>query len=329
MPNDGSCLVVFNLDCAWPVLAPVIWPSQIPRQNVFRTLKPVETNNRGSGSLVLAVLDTAPREGIDLIPCNRCLCRFRATAFGNSFPGIWNVPVKLIGMQTVNNAPSSPAQSNSFLALAWPLAPRAVADDIVDFVGAHASARAAGHVVLVEGESDCHTFWFHDIPAVGIPRAANWREERDAQHLDGIETIYVIIESDAAGEAVKKWLSCSTIRSRAKLVSLPAKDPSALHLEGPAEFKRRWQVACLGALPWAAVHAEARAEERAEAWNQCADLARSPCILSEFDNELERIGVVGERRGAKLIYLAVTSRLLDRPVSVAVKGASRSWSSPR
>src|SRR3954453_12262013 len=35
-----------------------------------------------------------------------------------------------------------------------------------------------------------------------------------------------------------------------------------------------------------------------------------------------RLGVVGERRGAKLIYLAVTSRLLDRPVSVAVKGPS-------
>jgi hypothetical protein len=32
--------------------------------------------------------------------------------------------------------------------------------------------------------------------------------------------------------------------------------------------------------------------------------------------------VVEERRGAKLIYLALTSRLLDRPVSVAVKGPS-------
>ena len=31
---------------------------------------------------------------------------------------------------------------------------------------------------------------------------------------------------------------------------------------------------------------------------------------------------LGERRAGKLIYLAVTSRLLDRPVSVAVKGPS-------
>jgi hypothetical protein len=50
-------------------------------------------------------------------------------------------------------------------------------------------------VVLVEGESDCHTLWFHGIPALGIPGAANWREERDARHLDGFETIYIIVES--------------------------------------------------------------------------------------------------------------------------------------
>src|SRR5829696_7963248 len=34
----------------------------------------------------------------------------------------------------------------------------------------------AGYVVLVEGESDCHTLWFHEIPALGIPGASNWRD---------------------------------------------------------------------------------------------------------------------------------------------------------
>jgi putative DNA primase/helicase len=55
-------------------------------------------------------------------------------------------------------------------------------------------ARKARQVVLVEGESDCHTLWFHEIPALGIPGASNWREERDARYLDGIETIYVVDE---------------------------------------------------------------------------------------------------------------------------------------
>jgi hypothetical protein len=177
-------------------------------------------------------------------------------------------------------------------------------------------------VVLVEGESDCHTLWFHGIPALGIPGAANWREERDARYLDGIETIYVVLEPDRGGDAVRQWLSRSTIRHRAKLVSLPAKDPSALHLEGPGEFSRRWQVACLGAMPWTAVEAKANAAERSEAWEKCSALAVKSNILNEFVSELPAVGLVGERRAAKLIYLAITSRLLDKPVSVAVKGPS-------
>jgi len=183
-------------------------------------------------------------------------------------------------------------------------------------------ARREGQVVLVEGESDCHTLWFHGIPALGIPGAANWREERDARHLDGIETIYIIVEPDHGGDAVRRWLSRSTIRHRAKLVSLPLKDPSALHLESPDEFLRRWQVACLGAMPWTVVEATTSAEERSEAWEICSGLARKAKKLDEFASELSRVGVVGERRAGKLIYLAVTSRLLDRPVSVAVKGPS-------
>jgi hypothetical protein len=71
------------------------------------------------------------------------------------------------------------------------------------------------------------------------------------------------------------------------------------------------------------VHEQAAsAEERAEAWEQCATLAKKDSILRRLDHELTKMGVVGERRGAKLLYLAVTSRLLDRPVSVAVKGPS-------
>jgi putative DNA primase/helicase len=35
-------------------------------------------------------------------------------------------------------------------------------------------ARKAGYVVLVEGESDCHTLWYHEIPALGIPGASKW-----------------------------------------------------------------------------------------------------------------------------------------------------------
>jgi hypothetical protein len=174
-------------------------------------------------------------------------------------------------------------------------------------------------VVLVEGESDCHTLWFHGIPALGIPGAANWREDRDARYLDGIETIYVAVEPDRGGDTIQEWLSRSSIRHRVKLVRLPVKDASALHLEDQNEFVTRWQAACLEATHWTAVEAKASAAQRTEAWEKCATLAKRGNILDEFAKELLDIGVVGEERAAKIIFLALVSRLLDRPVSVAIK----------
>ena len=37
-----------------------------------------------------------------------------------------------------------------------------------------AEIERAGWVLLLEGESDCHTAWLHQIPALGVPGAANW-----------------------------------------------------------------------------------------------------------------------------------------------------------
>jgi hypothetical protein len=56
-------------------------------------------------------------------------------------------------------------------------------------------ARRAGFVVLVEGESDCHTLWFYEVPALGIPGANNWKEAW-AAYLDAIEKVYAVIELD-------------------------------------------------------------------------------------------------------------------------------------
>jgi Domain of unknown function (DUF3854) len=67
-------------------------------------------------------------------------------------------------------------------------------------------ARKQGRIVIVEGESDCHTLWYHDMPAIGIPGVSNWKSERDAPKLEGIERIYVVIEPDQGGESLLKRL---------------------------------------------------------------------------------------------------------------------------
>lgn len=114
-------------------------------------------------------------------------------------------------------------------------------------------AREQGEITIVEGASDCHTLWYGGFPAVGLPGAWNWNDTRDAAHLDGIDRIYVVIEPDSGGVAVKRWLDTSSIRERAHLVDLGAfKDPSGLYLDDPDRFPDRWRAATEAAIPWTA-----------------------------------------------------------------------------
>ncbi len=65
------------------------------------------------------------------------------------------------------------------------------------------------------------------------------------------------------------------------------------------------------------------ASERAQqAWERCAELARTYDILASFREAVARAGVAGEEKLAQLLYLALTSRLAQRPVPVAVVGPS-------
>jgi len=181
-------------------------------------------------------------------------------------------------------------------------------------------AREAGYVFLVEGESDCHALWHHGFPALGVPGASSWRGEW-AENLTGIERVYAVVEPDRGGEGFWERLAASGIRERLHRVELEAsngsrvKDAGELHQMDPEDFEERIVLAIGRAVPWQSI-AESEARECGQAaWSACKELALSPDILDRFATELRRCGVVGEGRVAKILYLAVTSRFLERIVS--------------
>lgn len=189
-------------------------------------------------------------------------------------------------------------------------------------------AHKAGYIIIVEGESDSLTCWHHDFPAIGLPGAGGWKEERDAHTFQDIEIIYVVIEPDTGGEAVKKWLATSSIRLRVWLLDLDEhKDPSELYLADPEGFRDNMQAAMDRAVPWSSIEAEQRQEVHAEAWAKCKDIATAPEIMPLVVELAEKLGLVGESRLVGLVYLAVTSRLFSKPISVAIKGPSGSGKS--
>jgi hypothetical protein len=185
------------------------------------------------------------------------------------------------------------------------------------------AVQKAGFVVLVEGESDCLTLWLHNFPALGLPGASNWNEARDAPLLADIDKIFIVIEPDKGGEAVLRWLRCSSIARRARLVRITgAKDPSALYIANPDGFAAAFQRALDEAEPFDTIADREAKATAAQASEAAGDLICEPDVLGRFASELSRAGLVGEDRNAKILYLALTTRLFDRPVSVAIKGPS-------
>jgi len=81
-------------------------------------------------------------------------------------------------------------------------------------------AHDAGYVLLLEGESDCHTAWYRGFPALGVPGVDNWRDEW-AEHLDSIPKIFVVVEPDEAGEKLwRSLVSCEILDGRLRKVGI-------------------------------------------------------------------------------------------------------------
>lgn len=116
-------------------------------------------------------------------------------------------------------------------------------------------ARAAGHLVLVEGESDCWTLWFHGLPALGIP-GADMTSKLEVAQLTGIKRLYAVQEPDRGGQTFIRGLA-KRLRDRGwggetLVVNCgEAKDPNGLHKADPAAFKVAFQLFLDSATPLA------------------------------------------------------------------------------
>jgi hypothetical protein len=182
-------------------------------------------------------------------------------------------------------------------------------------------ARERGHSALVEGESDALTLWFHDEPALGIPGASTWQEEW-GESLIHLQRIYIVIEPDNGGEAVKLWLATSAIRDRAYLVHLPAKDPSELYLRDPEGFLETWKAALESAVSWLEMEASTKHRQVRESHGQAKELLEAPDLWQRISTVIAAQGYAGDMGPPRLVFVSLTSALLERPLNIALVAPS-------
>jgi 5S rRNA maturation endonuclease (ribonuclease M5) len=165
---------------------------------------------------------------------------------------------------------------------------------------------------VVEGEKDVAALERLGLTATtNAGGAGKWRDEY-AETLRGADVV-VVADRDDAG------------RIHAQAVAHSLSDVAAsVKVVEPAEGKDAHEhvvVFGLRAEEFLAVE-DVSTPSNSRATVQPPAVAYEPRILDRLKQEVARCGVVGEDRVAALVYLAITSRLLDRPVSGAVKGTS-------
>ncbi len=143
-------------------------------------------------------------------------------------------------------------------------------------------ARKAGYLIIVEGESDCWTLWYHQFPALGLP-GSEMASKLEESSLAGIDMLYLLREPDNAGakcvRAIVKRLASWRWTGKVSVVSLDgAKDPSDLHKKDPKQFKTAFQQALDQAKPLCIKNAQTPASSP-------SDCKPSPFSLQELLNK--------------------------------------------
>jgi hypothetical protein len=179
-------------------------------------------------------------------------------------------------------------------------------------------AKQNDSITLVEGASDVQTLAYHGIPALGLPGASTWKSDWDS-HLEDFPTIYVVLEPDQGGETVYEWITRCSFRDRVKFIRLNgAKDPSELYLRSATNFRDEWQLACDQAIPWVAIDQERRTDAASAFYAAAAPLLTDPCLMDRIRQTICDRGYAGDTTTPLLVYLALTSRELERPQNIAV-----------
>jgi hypothetical protein len=100
------------------------------------------------------------------------------------------------------------------------------------------------------------------------------------------------------------------------------KDPSSLHIADPSAFMARWTAILAAAVPWTQQAQAQQAEETADLLKLAYELLHDPKLMERIKEAIRARGYAGDLTPPTLIYLVMTSRLLERPQNAAAVAAS-------
>ena len=174
-------------------------------------------------------------------------------------------------------------------------------------------------ILLVEGESDAHTLWSYKQNALGIPGATSWNSDW-AKYLEGYD-VYIWQKPDEGGRKIVESIGKDLPEAKVIVPPPDRKDISECHISGDNVLDLL-NMLMKDARKICDIHDEGQARDIQSVFEEAKPLLTRPNILELFSDVCIEMGLVGEEQNAKLIYLALTSRVLDKQVNLIIKGPS-------
>lgn len=204
-------------------------------------------------------------------------------------------------------------------------------------------AKQVKYLILVEGESDSWTLWYHGYPALGIP-SADMTKKLEASHLENITKIYISDERDQGAKifvpGIKERLEKFQWQGEVYTITMSEglKDPNDLHRQNPQTFKETFQKILENATPLGNASQTTEPEKKPL---KPFPIEVFPPEIAQYCKELsESLGVPIDYAGCSILTVAgilsgnkkeieIKSDWQERPaIDMAIVGATGSGKSP-
>ena len=187
--------------------------------------------------------------------------------------------------------------------------------------------RKCGWALIVEGESDCWTGWYHGLPALGVPGKSTFRQEW-GEYLQNLN-VFVWQEPEAEDFTLRILKSCPDL----KYIPAPAgvKDISEAHIQGkdvPSYLEALKARAASGR----ELKAQYDNEQLRLAYDAAKVIIEDGDPLALINEAIGKSGYGGDLKPVLITYLSATSRLLGMrtgamPVHLLIMGEPSSGKS--
>jgi hypothetical protein len=175
-------------------------------------------------------------------------------------------------------------------------------------------------IFIFEGETDTWTFWLNGLAALGLPGADTWKEAF-RRHLDGFDAVCVWREPGKGGDTFVSKIAADLPDILVIQPPPGIKDANELWLASGCDkdtFVARLKPLVAAARPASRLSAEALSEKARQAEEVAGHLLYDPNIFNHVREAIRLSGFAGNLTPPLLVYLGLTSRLLERPMNQGI-----------